>query len=145
MIDKVFAEAKTQAEYWSGMYRLAFSDWDEIEEIEGYPTVSEKTGEYIMGKAIEWDDAHPEMRGKGGLKVMSGGLWMNKGFSSRKGLLDYVIYTGGVKIEYKYCIWRCDECETPCALTWIPDIPDNSPIICPFGGDMEAKWVFIEQ
>ena len=94
-IDKIFADAKNQHEYWENLYRSALPDLDNIVQIAGWPEISEKTGSYIMLKAIEFDrEHHPE--------VMAGGLWMNSGFSVlNKEVPDWRIYTMRVSAEYK--------------------------------------------
>ncbi len=74
-IDNIFKFAEDQSTAWLMLYQLVYPNWDSIDKLDGYPQVNEKTNEYIMGKFIELDKKyHPD--------VISGGLWMNIGFSS---------------------------------------------------------------
>lgn len=83
-IDRIFAEAKHQTDYIIGLYRVAFPNFDEIQHVNGYPTVSTKTTDYIFIKAIEFDKrVHPD--------VLAGGAWMNNGFSNEKNMPDWVV------------------------------------------------------
>ncbi len=101
-IDKIFREAKTQREYWNALYHVAFPDWNNIKKTRGYPKVSKPTGFYLMQKAIDWDSEHLKDKRVNGMKIFSGGLWMNEGFSTDCNLTrDWVIDCSRVKIEYK--------------------------------------------
>src|SRR5205085_9120644 len=71
---KIFEEATTQASYLIELYRIAFPEWDHIEEINGYPKAHSETCLFICQKCIEWDRKHEP-------RVMMGGAWLNKGFS----------------------------------------------------------------
>lgn len=73
-IDKIFEEAADQSACVE-LYKLAFPDWDDITEIDGWPIVGEKAAWYIMGKFMEYDRKHHP-------KVVEGGLWMKRGFST---------------------------------------------------------------
>jgi len=95
-IDKIFEEAKDQSDYIVGIYRLVFPDWDDIEAVNGWPTISKKTSEYIFDKAMEFDAKHhPD--------VIMGGMWMNNGFSTLDGehLALWEVDITTAKVTYK--------------------------------------------
>lgn len=74
MIDKVFADAKHQADYVIGLYRIAYPDFDNIAHVDGFPSISHETADYIFKKAIDFDAIHhPD--------VVKGGAWLNNGFT----------------------------------------------------------------
>lgn len=89
MIDDIFFEETLQpephqAEILFALYRLAFPDWDLIRKVNGWPKVSNTTSEYICGKFITFDRRyHPD--------CISGGCWMNRGFTIDKSVPDWVI------------------------------------------------------
>lgn len=67
------------------LYHLVFDDMNNIFKINGYPFINKKTSDYIFMKMIEFDEVnHPN--------ILSGGLWMNSGFSVDDTLPDDVIY-----------------------------------------------------
>ena len=74
-VDKIFDESTHQSDVCIALYKLVFKNWDNIIKIEGWPTIGKKGGEYIMSKCIDFDSKHHK-------KVLKGGLWMNKGFST---------------------------------------------------------------
>ena len=92
-IDKAFEKAKEQADYAISLYKLAFSEWDDIKHVDGYPRVSKTTNKYIFDKAISFDkEKHPN--------VMNGGLWLDKGFSTNEKVKDWEITLEDCEIEY---------------------------------------------
>jgi hypothetical protein len=74
-IDQVFAEAEHQADYLFGLYRAVYPNWDQIEKVHGWPTITKHTWHYICDLAMAFDKEHHP-------SVMAGGLWMNNGFRS---------------------------------------------------------------
>lgn len=55
-----------------------------------------------MQKAIDWDSEHLKDQRVNGVKIFSGGLWMNIGFSTDYDLTqDWVIDCSRAKIECK--------------------------------------------
>ena len=97
-IDRIFEDEENQEKPYQGhiaekLYRIAFPNWDVINSIEGWPSVSNTTGTYIFRLFIDFDKKyHPY--------VMSGGLWFNKGFSTlNKTVPDWVINTDNVKVS----------------------------------------------
>lgn len=92
-IDKIFEKAEDQADYAISLYKLAFSEWDTIKHVDGYPRVSETTNKYIFDKAISFDkEKHPN--------VQCGGLWLDKGFSTNEKVKDWEITLEDCVIEY---------------------------------------------
>lgn len=111
-IDDIFDKAESQYDYWSALYRVAFPNWDDIKKIKGFPHVSEETNSYIIAKCIEWDDAH-NLVSEHGLPVLSGGLWINKGFGTafhgEYCDIDWMIDVSGVEVKYKDLV-KCLRC-----------------------------------
>ena len=75
-VDKMAIEAD-QGEFLSRLYSYAFGDlWDKAAHVDGYPCVSTNTWKYICDAAIKIDkEKHPD--------VLAGGLWLNRGFTTR--------------------------------------------------------------
>lgn len=77
-IDAIFEAHDNQHAVCVDLYRLAFPEYDNIEKIHGWPAVGEELGAYIWKRFMAFDKQHhPE--------VLSGGLWMNQGFSTHEG------------------------------------------------------------
>jgi len=77
IVDDIFENADDQADAWLGLYKFVFPNWDEIKMLDGYPKVNEKTNKFLFMKFIAFDkNHHPD--------VIAGGLWMNRGFSTRE-------------------------------------------------------------
>lgn len=91
----IFKNAENQVEYAIALYRVAFPDWDNIEDIDGWPAISNTTALYIMDLAISHDKKHV------GRDVLPGGLWMNKGFSIQDGIDNWMIDLSSVKVTHK--------------------------------------------
>lgn len=99
MIDNCFTNIRSQHQYFNALYDIAIPELTSNKRIKGYPRVSKNTSEYLFHKAIQWDDAHSfEMRGRDGLRVMSGGLWMDMGFGSNNCLDDWIVDISECKI-----------------------------------------------
>lgn len=98
-IDNAFESATEQSEYLINLYRKAFPDFDKMESVGGFPIVSTETWTYICRKAIEFDEKHHKNQ------CISGGLWMNCGFSSDEhlglGIKDWEIDISKCKPVYK--------------------------------------------
>jgi len=95
-IDEIFNTNTHQHDVALELYKIAFPNWDDIEELDGWPSVSRATGEYIMQRFIHFDrEFHPT--------VINGGLWMNNGFSTLDTdyLEDWVIDTAKVNVKMK--------------------------------------------
>jgi hypothetical protein len=78
------------------IYRLVFPAWDDIEQIEGWPSVNDTTWKAIARLFMNFDAWHHP-------GVLAGGCWMNSGFSTMHGakLRDWEVSLQGVKIRLK--------------------------------------------
>ena len=93
-IDECFKDAADQGVYYTALMRLAFDDWENVIEVDGWPHVSHDTGRYIQRKAMAFDEVHhPD--------VMQGGLWMNSGFGSDAEVKDWRIDMSGCQVTRK--------------------------------------------
>lgn len=94
-IDNLFKDATNQGDVLIALYKIAFPDWDNIRKLSGWPSISNKTSDYLFKKFIEFDRKyHPD--------VIGGGCWLNSGFSVEKNLDDWKIYPiDPTKIFYK--------------------------------------------
>lgn len=82
-IDKIFEEAGSQAEAVVNLYKLVLPDFDGRERVY-HPTAGRKLNEYITKKFIKFDqEKHPT--------VLSGGAWLNYGFSTSEDLDDWEV------------------------------------------------------
>ena len=80
-VNMVFQNAKNQGEYIIGLYRMVYPDWDRIVKVNGFPRVSDADGQHLFEQAIAFDRReHPD--------VLSGGGWLNNGFSVSDGIAD---------------------------------------------------------
>lgn len=95
-IDKIFAEAEHQADYVRGLYREVIPDWDSVEKVHGWPSISERTSRYIYSKATAFDKEHHP-------GCLPGGAWMNSGFSGHdvEDLEDWTARLEGVEVVYE--------------------------------------------
>ena len=94
-IDEIFESAKDQYDYAIALYKIAFTDFEIINEIDGHPKVSKNTATYIFDKAIAFDKIHhPD--------VINGGLWLNKGFGSSEDMKDWTVDISSCKLIYEY-------------------------------------------
>lgn len=82
-----------QADFLLAFYRKLYPDWDNITQMEGWPSISEDLSKFMFRLARDIDQRlHPE--------VYPGGLWMNKGPSIDRNLADDEIDLSTAKIEY---------------------------------------------
>lgn len=94
MINGIFAKAEGQYDYWNALYAAVVPNWENVESISNWPVANDVTHGYIWTCAHDFDEyVHPE--------VMPGGLWMNSGFGSGKGLEDWRISMNNCKVTYK--------------------------------------------
>ena len=92
-IDTIFEMVEEQGEYLVRLYNYAIPNWSTVFLINGYPKVNPETGEYIFGKAIEYDKAHhPD--------VVFGGLWLNYGFSLDKNVEPWTVQYDEDIVQY---------------------------------------------
>jgi hypothetical protein len=70
----LFVELDDQAEVLIALYKMIFPDWEDIEELQGWPAINNYTWEEIAFLFVEFDKIyHP--------KVFAGGCWVNRGFT----------------------------------------------------------------
>jgi len=101
-VEAVFASATSQADYVVGLYKLVLPDWDDIDDLQGHPQVSEETWGAICNLAMDWDRTH--------VNSLPGGAWLNYGFSGRKDLPDWTVDLRGVKLVYKSRVTEASPC-----------------------------------
>ena len=73
-INECFAGKDNQYDVLIALYKLLYRNWDRIASLDGWPKAGIEVHEYIGMRFIRFDKAfHPD--------VLSGGLWMNNGWS----------------------------------------------------------------
>lgn len=93
-IDSCLKGAEHQQDVVVAIYKLAYPRWDDITEIDGWPTIGRPLAEYIFEKCIAFDKKHhPD--------VFAGGLWMNNGWSVDSSNLEWTIDMSTAKATYK--------------------------------------------
>ena len=99
-IDQVFEQAKEPADYVIGLYKLAFPDWDDIEQLHGFPEISKDTNAYIFRKAQSFDrDFYAKKYANDPIsRPMPAGLWFNNGFSGKEGVPDWKVRTAHLQV-----------------------------------------------
>lgn len=79
-----------------GLYRLAVSNWDEVEYVlEGKPEIGEKGWRVIYDLFCRFNEDHP------GENVFPGGLWLGSGFVMNKDLGAWEVDTSSMKFILK--------------------------------------------
>jgi len=95
-VNYLFHTAVDQSEPFFALYRAVFPDWDDIKSIDNWPKVNDATNKRLFDLFIKLDRRlHPD--------VLSGGLWMNRGFSSLDApadLTDWEVDYTDCKITY---------------------------------------------
>ena len=94
-VEACFA-ATDQADALIGLYKLVFPRWDDIAQIDRWPTCNAFTWKAICNLAMALDTKyHPS--------VMAGGLWLNNGFSSSDGehLANWQVDISSCHVAYK--------------------------------------------
>lgn len=74
-VEAIFEQATKQEDYLLGLFALVIPDLDRVEKVDGFPECSEATANEICKLCIAWDKKHAP-------HVMSGGAWLNYGFST---------------------------------------------------------------
>ena len=83
-IKAIFRKHEHQQQVLVDIYRLVFPDWEQIEQINGFPSAGNDLWKLICNLFIEFDRKnHPN--------CFAGGAWLNKGFSVNKNLLPWEI------------------------------------------------------
>ena len=93
-IEKVFEQNTNQGDALIDLYRIVFPDWDNIKQLDGYPTIGGNLWQYICQLFINFDKQYHQ-------NVMPGGCWLNTGFSSNEAIIDNSVDFSKVKITYK--------------------------------------------
>lgn len=85
-IDQIFAAHEHQWDVFFALHRLLYDGsakdrpaWDSIEKLCGWPRMGPEVSKYIRKLFLEFDQKHHP-------KVITGGLWMNSGWSTDKEL-----------------------------------------------------------
>lgn len=93
-LQKIFEKADHQNSALIGIYKLILPEWNRIERLEGFPEVGQEMWQYICNLFIDFDQRHHP-------KVLSGGLWINSGFSSSADLGPWEINLDHCNVIYK--------------------------------------------
>ncbi len=92
-IQKIFDESEHQDCVIAKLYKMVFPDWEQIQQLEGYPEIGQELWCYICNLFIEFDRLHHQ-------KVLKGGAWINYGFSVNKSLEPWEINLRNCKVNY---------------------------------------------
>jgi len=93
-VDELFEKSEHQSEVLIGLYRKVFPDFDDIEKINGFPHCGREMALHICGKLMEFDRKHHP-------NVLSGGLWLNNGFSADDSLKPWGVSISHLEESYK--------------------------------------------
>ena len=89
-IDEIFLSATNENNALVSLYRAVIPEFDKVNKIYGFPTVSRKTAIYIIDKLIGFstkDVSHANM------------LWLNKGFNSDEKMKDWIVDLRSLRFE----------------------------------------------
>lgn len=87
-VEKLFETCDHQMDVVIGIYKMVYPNWDDIESIDGFPTINRTTNEKFFKLFTKFDRKnHPN--------VIPGGIWMNHGFSEEDGLDDWEVVPCG--------------------------------------------------
>ncbi len=93
-IKELFEDSEHQSDVLIELYRMVFPEWDNIKRIVGWPAVNPETHKEITRLFREFDKKHhPD--------VCPGGLWLNKGFSSKNSVPPGYVDVSQCKVEYE--------------------------------------------
>ena len=99
IIDNLFEKETSQVEIIKKLYSIAVPNWldDNVECLDGYPTISEHTSKYIFEKFAEME---------GDTYFSKTSLWFNNGFSTYASgnMKDWKINAETCKVIYKELI-----------------------------------------
>jgi hypothetical protein len=76
-IDRIIRESENEADFVMSLYKCVYKNWEEIEKVKGFPSISQQTTEYII----------KEMDSKG----FDFSIWINKGFSIDKDMGNFIV------------------------------------------------------
>lgn len=79
--------------------RLVLPDWDNIDRVDGWPSVNDRTWKAIARLFMDFDKVHHP-------NVMAGGGWLNSGFSTMHGtkLRDWEVSSQSIEIRWKEAV-----------------------------------------
>lgn len=89
----IFARHTHQAAVVEDLYRLAFSDYDLIAKIRGFPECGEEVNKFIFKLFFTFDRKHHP-------QVLPGGCWLNHGFSNNRELPAWELDPSKVEVVY---------------------------------------------
>jgi len=90
-VEQIFATRTHQAEIVVDLYRLVYPDFDRIAKVDGFPAAGKELSRLIWKLAMEFDRKHhPD--------VMTGGCWLNHGFSTNDKLEPWEVDISHVNI-----------------------------------------------
>ena len=83
-VTAIFSQVQNQQDALVGIYKLFIPDWDNIENIENWPSCGKRMWVWISNQFVDFDaEHHPD--------VVKGGLWINSGFSCNQKLDDWEV------------------------------------------------------
>lgn len=93
-VDACFEGKDNQEDVIIALYKLIYPDWDDIAKIEGWTAAGHDLNHYIMLKFQVFDQLHHP-------KVLPGGAWMNNGWSTDRGIPEWVVERNPVVYKEK--------------------------------------------
>jgi hypothetical protein len=102
-VENIFKTAKSQDACLIEMYKLAFSNWENIAKVEGWPQCNRNTWKKIARLCQDFDTVLNKSRPIYN-EMMPGGGWLNSGFSCHDApadLGDWEIILCGVTLKQK--------------------------------------------
>lgn len=91
-VDRCFSGATHQADVVMSLYKLVYPDFDCIAKVDGFPKVSKDISDYIWTRMIAFDKKHHP-------RVMAGGIWLDKGFSTDEELPPNTVIPAPVTLK----------------------------------------------
>jgi hypothetical protein len=95
-VDTCFEGAEHQREVELALYRLVYSNWDDIAQVQGWPKAGAALSTYVTGKFIRFDYKHH--RG-----VVPGGMWMSSGWGSDPAVPDWAVQPAPFTLKEASC------------------------------------------
>lgn len=93
-IKAIFEASQHQQEALVGIYKLYVNDWERIRRIHGWPKCGRKMWLWTCEEFVSFDrQHHPD--------VVSGGLWMDNGFSCSTRIGDWEVSLENCSFEYQ--------------------------------------------
>lgn len=94
-VEQLFEDNNHQVDVLIGIYKMIFPQWGHIASVEGWPRINRSTW-LAISRLFMWFDQ------KYHSNVVSGGLWLNHGFSCQGEpvLADWYVDVGAVTIKW---------------------------------------------